>query len=231
MDASALLDLLGNGNRRRILRLLSRKPCYVTETSEYLGVSPKAVIDHLRKLEEAGLVESRVDSQRRKYFSIARNLRLEVSVSPYSFGTKSAYPASRGFDMPCCRYLSLHMTVDPETEREDVNRDGDLAALASELAQLEGLENELSMAQRWVQGRLTDVMDDLSDRFDDIGGMDGRFYAEVAAVVANGISTPERIARKIDASPEVVDDALRLLAEHEVIVRTDDGWRLVGAEE
>ncbi|WP_459839722.1 ArsR/SmtB family transcription factor, partial [Halolamina litorea] len=49
MDSAVLLNLLGNENRRRILRLLSHKSCYVTEISEYLGVSPKAVIDHLRK--------------------------------------------------------------------------------------------------------------------------------------------------------------------------------------
>jgi len=48
---------------------------------EYLDVSPKAVIDHLRKLDEAGLVESTTDDQRRKYFRIAQSLRLEVSVS------------------------------------------------------------------------------------------------------------------------------------------------------
>ncbi|RLM32686.1 ArsR family transcriptional regulator, partial [Haloferax sp. Atlit-109R] len=48
MDSAVLLDLLGNENRRRILRLLATKPCYVTEISEYLDVSPKAVIDHLR---------------------------------------------------------------------------------------------------------------------------------------------------------------------------------------
>jgi ArsR family transcriptional regulator len=232
MDSAALLDLLGNENRRRILRLLARKPCYVTEISEYLGVSPKAVIDHLRKLEEAGLVESRVDSQRRKYFSIARNLRLEVSVSPYGFGTKSAYPASRGFDMSRCRYLSLDIGLDPDAISEDGEAEGspggDLASLAGELGRLEALENELSMAQRWVQGRLTDVMDDLSEQFDDLGGMDGRFYAEVAAAVADGASAPERIARQVDASPEAVDEALRLLADHGVIERTDDGWQVAG---
>lgn len=232
MDSAALLDLLGNENRRRILRLLARKPCYVTEISDYLGVSPKAVIDHLRKLEEAGLVESRVDSQRRKYFSIARNLRLEVSVSPYGFGTKSAYPASRGFDMSRCRYLSLDVAFDPETEAESEagpSEVGDgLGSLAAELDRLEALENELSMAQRWVHGRLTDVMDELSEAFDDLGGMDGRFYAEVAAAVADGASSPERIAHQVDASPEAVDEALRLLAEHDVIDRAGDDWHVTG---
>src|SRR6056297_1299309 len=112
MDSAELLDILGNANRRRILRLLARKPCFVTEISDYLGVSPKAVIDHLRQLEEAGLVKSRTDERRRKYFYIARGFRLEVSASPYDFGTKTAYPASSALDMTSCRHLSID--VDPD---------------------------------------------------------------------------------------------------------------------
>lgn len=121
MDSAEFLDLLGNENRRRILQLLARKPCYVTEISEFLGVSPKAVIDHLRKLEEAGLVESRTDDRRRKYFSINRHIRLEVTVSPYEFGTKSAYPASTRLDLTSCRRLKIELDSDlpdPELELE-----------------------------------------------------------------------------------------------------------------
>jgi ArsR family transcriptional regulator len=220
MDSAALLDLLGNENRRRILRLLARKPCYVTEISEYLGVSPKAVIDHLRKLEDAGLVESRVDSQRRKYFSIARNLRLEVNVTPYGFGTKSAYPASRGLDFGRCRYLSLDVASSNGSDPKAVD------SLATELSHLEGLENELSMAQRWVQGRITDVMDQLSESLDGHGSIDGRFYAEVLAAMANGAETVSALSRRVDASPEMVEDALDMLAGHGVVERDGDRWSL-----
>ena len=122
MDSAALLDLLGNENRRRILRLLARKPCYVTEISEYLGVGPKAVIEHLRKLEEAGLIESHVDDQRRKYFHIARHVRLEVNVSPYGFASKSAYPANSSFDITTCRHLSLDVSWDETGELEELLR-------------------------------------------------------------------------------------------------------------
>jgi len=226
MDSAALLDLLGNENRRRILRLLARKPCYVTEISDYLGVSPKAVIDHLRKLDEAGLVESRVDSQRRKYFSIARNLRLEVNVTPYGFGTKSAYPASPGLDMSRCRYLSLDIT-----RTEEHGGDGEpaeIGALAAELDELETLENELSMAQRWVQGRLTDVMDRLSEEFDARGGLDGRFYAEVLSAMANGADTVPKLSHRIDAAPEMVEEALSVLARYDVVTQEDDRWRVAG---
>jgi len=214
MDSAVLLDLLGNENRRRILRLLARKPCYVTEISEYLGVSPKAVIGHLRKLEEAGLVESRVDEQRRKYFSIARNLRLEVNVTPYEFGAKSAYSASATLDMTGCRHLSLDVEYQDAEELEE---------LVGELERLSQLENELSMAQRWVQGRLTDVMDRLSGQF----GEDGRFYAEVVSVVADGVTTVDAVARRVDAPPELVEDALASLRELGVVERGEDGWRVV----
>jgi ArsR family transcriptional regulator len=232
MDSAALLDLLGNENRRRILRLLARKPCYVTEISEYLGVSPKAVIDHLQKLEEAGLVDSRVDERRRKYFSIARNLRLEVNVSPYEFGTKSAYSASRSLDMARCRYLSIHVEgesdeppdSDADESRSDPRqRDGELRELASELERLETLENELSMAQRWVQGQLTDVMDRISEQ---IGERDGRFYAELLSALADGAETTEAAARRVDASPEMTEDALRRLEDLGVVGHEDGRWWL-----
>ena len=233
MDSAALLDLLGNENRRRILRLLARKPCYVTEISEYLGVSPKAVIDHLQKLEEAGLVDSRVDERRRKYFSIARNLRLEVNVSPYEFGTKSAYSASRSLDMARCRYLSIHVEGESdeppdgdagESCGDSRQRDGELQELASELERLETLENELSMAQRWVQGQLTDVMDRISEQ---LGERDGRFYAELLSALVDGAETTEAAARRVDASREMTEDALNRLEDLGVVGHEDGRWRLI----
>jgi ArsR family transcriptional regulator len=222
MDSAAFLDLLGNENRRRILRLLARKPCYVTEISEYLGVSPKAVIDHLQKLEEAGLVESHVDDGRRKYFSIARNLRLEVNVSPYDFGTKSAYSASPNLDITSWRYVSIDVTsAGGRAEPDDASKG--LSALAEDLRRLERLENELSMAQRWVQGRLTETLDEISAHFE---GVDGRFYGELLRGLAGGPATPEELSHRVEAPPDVVADALEGLAAHGVVERRGDEWRL-----
>ncbi|WP_299331305.1 ArsR family transcriptional regulator [Haloplanus sp.] len=216
MDSAVLLDLLGNENRRRILRLLARKPCYVTEISEYLGVSPKAVIDHLQKLEEAGLVESHTDEQRRKYFHISRNLRLEVSVSPYGFGTKSAYPASASLDMDGqCRHVSLDAPGTADDEVDD---------LAEAFDRLQTLEDELSLAQRWVYGRITEVLDRLTDH---LGvDADSRFHAEVLAAVATGARTTEEVAEAADASPNAVRGALNTLADRGLVGRMDGEWRL-----
>lgn len=204
MDSAVLLDLLGNENRRRILRLLSHKPCYVTEISEYLGVSPKAVIDHLRKLEEAGLIESRTDDQRRKYFHISRSLRLEVTVSPYSFGAKSAYPASPNLDVTGrCPHVTIETRVTDDRES--------LAELAEEFGHLQDLDRELSLAQRWVHGRLTDVLDELDERLGTEA--ESQFFAEVLAAIAGTDGTPEAVLEEVSAAGDAVQDALRELVE------------------
>jgi ArsR family transcriptional regulator len=230
MDASALLDLLGNGNRRRILRLLSRKPCYVTEISEHLGVSPKAVIDHLGKLEEAGLIESRVDEKRRKYFHIAENIRLEVTLAPYEFGMKSAYPASPSLDLSRCQYLSI------EVSQESLRGDGvhgdddesretsaaDVASLAEELDELEDLERELSLAQRWVQGRIESVLERLDGALDSEEQID----TEVLAALAGGARTAEEVGSEIGVPPPVVEERLRRLERQDMIERDRSGWAL-----
>ncbi len=215
MDSAELLDLLGNANRRRILRLLAHKPCYVTEISEYIGVSPKAVIDHLDRLEEAGLVESRTDDRRRKYFSIARNVRLEVQVSPYEFGTKSAYPASSGLDVNSCRYLSIEVTPS--------GGDG-LDELARELRRLEELDTELSMAQRWVQGKLTEVRERIGEAVGDEN--DGRLYAEIVGELGTEPRTASTLARRLDAPTSVVEEALEALTEEGVVEERTEGWTL-----
>ncbi|QCS43437.1 metalloregulator ArsR/SmtB family transcription factor [Natrinema versiforme] len=215
MDSAALLDLLGNENRRRILRLLARKPCYVTEISEYLGVSPKAVIEHLRKLEEAGLIESRVDDQRRKYFHIARNVRLEVNVSPYGFASKSAYPANSSFDITTCRHLTLDVSWDDAGDLDD-----QLAALED----LERLENELSLAQRWVQGRLCDVLDSISENVG--AGPESRIYADLLASVRSEPKSVGELSEDIDAPREVVAELLEVMADNGVVRRTERGWEL-----
>ncbi|KZN25917.1 MarR family transcriptional regulator [Haladaptatus sp. R4] len=236
MDSAALLDILGNENRRRILRLLSHKPCYVTEISDYLGVSPKAVIDHLRKLEEAGLVESRTDDQRRKYFNISRNLRLEVDVSPYEFGMKSAYPASANLDVSSCQYLSLNVKylneqVEDDEDDEDVEQMSDteaskIADLASELNSLEELKSELSLAQRWVHGRMTSVLDSLSDAVD--GNGENRIRAEILAALAAGAETTREISREANAPEHIVENHLGSMAERGVVESDGESWTLSG---
>jgi len=222
MESAEFLDLLGNANRRRILRLLAERPCYVTEISEFLGVSPKAVIDHLQKLEDAGLIESRTDEKRRKYFSISRHIRLEVTVSPYEFGTKSAYPASSRLDISTCRQLSINL--DSDVDESDPERDpDDIVSLTEALHSVEQLENELSLAQRWAQGRITELRELLESA---VGGQNSRLLTDVLLELADGPREVESLGRALDAPPRLIEDVLEDLVADGVVVQNGHQYEL-----
>jgi len=78
-EYSSILDVLGNRNRRRILSLLRQKPCFVTELSERLTLSPKALIEHLALMEQMEILGSYLDDRRRKYYYLTRDISVEVS--------------------------------------------------------------------------------------------------------------------------------------------------------
>jgi len=78
-EYSRILDVLGNRNRRRILSLLRQKPCFVTELSERLTLSPKALIEHLALMEQMEILGSYQDDRRRKYYYLTRDFTVEVS--------------------------------------------------------------------------------------------------------------------------------------------------------
>jgi len=64
---TALFEILAEPNRRRVLDLLRERERTVGELVDGLGMSQPAVSKQLRVLREAGLVEARVDAQRRIY--------------------------------------------------------------------------------------------------------------------------------------------------------------------
>lgn len=80
VEVARLLDILGNRNRRRIIELLRQKPCFVTEISETLVLSPKAVIDHLQMMERETILSCQMDERRRKYYYLAHDILIDVSL-------------------------------------------------------------------------------------------------------------------------------------------------------
>jgi DNA-binding transcriptional ArsR family regulator len=60
-------DALADPTRRRILDLLREQPRLVGELADILGISQPGVSKQLKVLREVGLVNVRVDAQRRWY--------------------------------------------------------------------------------------------------------------------------------------------------------------------
>ena len=83
VSASAFA-VLAEPNRRRILDLLRERERPVGELVDALSVGQPAVSKHLRVLRDAGVVEARVDAQRRLYRVRVEPLReIDAWLAPY----------------------------------------------------------------------------------------------------------------------------------------------------
>jgi DNA-binding transcriptional ArsR family regulator len=67
MGTAAVLEVLAEPSRRRILDLLVEGERPVGDLVASMGITQPAVSKHLRVLRDAGLVEVRPDAQRRLY--------------------------------------------------------------------------------------------------------------------------------------------------------------------
>ena len=80
----AVFEILAEPNRRRVLDLLRGQEHTVGELVDALDLSQPAVSKHLRVLRDAGLVEARVDAQRRIYRLRAEPLAdVDAWLAPY----------------------------------------------------------------------------------------------------------------------------------------------------
>jgi DNA-binding transcriptional ArsR family regulator len=81
---TTVFEVLAEPHRRRILDFLLERERPVSDLVSLLRVSQPAVSRHLRVLRDAGLVEARVDAQRRLYRLRAGPLReLDDWLAPY----------------------------------------------------------------------------------------------------------------------------------------------------
>jgi DNA-binding transcriptional ArsR family regulator len=80
----SVFDVVAESSRRRLLDLLRTSERPVGDLVEQLGLSQPAVSKHLRILREAGLVEARVDAQRRLYRVRPESLQaIDEWLAPY----------------------------------------------------------------------------------------------------------------------------------------------------
>lgn len=82
MDIEVILDVMGCKTRRDILNLLTQEPRFVSEISKELEIGQKAIIEHLKAMEELGLLRSsfqKIERGRpRKYYDISQKIEIQI---------------------------------------------------------------------------------------------------------------------------------------------------------
>ena len=88
-DPDKIFLALKSDTRRKILSMLASEPMYLTQLAFSLKLGQQAIFRHLQLLEEAGLLDSDFkdagQGAPRRYYQIARAVRVEVQISPEMF--------------------------------------------------------------------------------------------------------------------------------------------------
>jgi ArsR family transcriptional regulator len=197
-DLSRLLDILGNRNRRRIIELIRDKPCFVTEISERLMISPKAVIDHLQMLEEASILAFRHDDRRRKYYYLAHDINIQVHLN------------------------REHQGLIPLVLNQDQKFIISLLKLWQMISSREQLTLRLEELEREIDQQIGEVL-----RQGRLAGS-GDTHLMVAVALAHGARTTQEIAHLTNLQVSQVQGAMDELVEQGIACRTGSSFRLRG---
>lgn len=89
VDMEAILDVMGCKTRRDIINLLREEPMFVSEISNELNIGQKAIIEHLRAMEEIGILNSSfkkiVRGRPRKYYNLPNEVNVHITINKNSF--------------------------------------------------------------------------------------------------------------------------------------------------
>lgn len=84
IDIEDIFDVMGCKTRRDIINLLKDEPMFVSEISNELNVGQKAIIAHLRAMEEMGILNSSykkiMRGRPRKYYDLHHDLTINITI-------------------------------------------------------------------------------------------------------------------------------------------------------
>ncbi|MDR3223314.1 MAG: ArsR family transcriptional regulator [Methanobrevibacter sp.] len=88
LDMEDILDVMGCRTRREIITLLREEPRFVSEISKKLKIGQKAIIEHLKSMEEMGILESSfkkvVRGRPRKYYDLPNDFSISITITENS---------------------------------------------------------------------------------------------------------------------------------------------------
>ncbi|MFX0094208.1 MAG: ArsR/SmtB family transcription factor [Candidatus Hodarchaeota archaeon] len=119
IDVDTWLDILGNAYRRKILRMLSFKPMYPQELARVLGVTPRAVINHLDQLEKLGIV----DRKERKRKQGGRDLHVFQLPQKAFFSFEISNPSCFTVKYAKSKWQPVRWDDEPQQDQIDIKKD------------------------------------------------------------------------------------------------------------
>ena len=161
VNSDALLDILGNDTRRKILAILSEGPMYFNQLAKEIGIGQQAVIRHMRALERSGLIEAYAEKSKygapdRKYYRLNSSFVLTISLSEDNFTIANKKIVESRLKESREHYKAFDAT--PEENGEALHHLQDsLKKVEQEIAVLEYRLNDLYALKQLILSRLHQI--------------------------------------------------------------------------
>ncbi|HOM96371.1 MAG TPA: ArsR family transcriptional regulator [Methanofastidiosum sp.] len=211
-----IFDILGNQTRRMILEMLATSPCYTTEIAERLEVGQKAINEHLKIMQDLGLIDLFILKQKRgsprKYFKIKDNIRMELFVAPRVFDA-SIKTEEIDLDSIFERY--------PEYKKfyDDIKFDSDIRIIGRLKENLDYLKNELveiDNAKAFIERSISELKEKILTTVDDLnlGEKEKKILIEI---VLKELYSPQKISESLNLELDEVVDSIKIFRERGVL--------------
>lgn len=211
-----IFDILGNQTRRMILEMLATSPCYTTEIAERLEVGQKAINEHLKIMQDLGLIDLFILKQKRgsprKYFKIKDNIRMELFVAPRVFDA-SIKTEEIDLDSIFERY--------PEYKKfyDDIKFDSDIRIISRSKENLDYLKNELieiDNAKAFIERSISELKEKILTTIEDLnlGEKEKKILIEI---VIKELYSPQSISESLNLKLDEVIDSIKTLRERGVL--------------
>lgn len=214
--AEEIFDILGNQTRRMILEMLATSPCYTTEIADRLEIGQKAINEHLKIMQELGLIDLFVLKQKRgsprKYFKIKDNIRMELFVAPRVFDASIK-----------TEEIDLESIFDryPEYKKfyDDIKFDSEIRIIGRLKENLDYLKRELGEidnAKAFIEKSISEVKEQILTAVEDLN-LKEKDKKVLIEIILKENYTPQDIANSLHLEIEEVIDSMKTLREKNVL--------------
>ncbi len=211
-----IFDILGNQTRRMILEMLATSPCYTTEIAERLEIGQKAINEHLKIMQDLGLIDLFILKQKRgsprKYFKIKDNIRMELFVAPRVF---DASFKTEVIDMESIferypEYKSFY---------EEIKFDSEIRIIGRLKENLDYLKNELveiDNAKAFIERSISEVKETILNTIEELNLKEKEKKVLIEIILKEFYSTKD-IANSLNLELAEVVDSIKILKEKGVL--------------
>ncbi len=217
MDVDKILDALGNESRRRIVELLATKPCYITEISYSLRMAPKVVLEHLEKLERAGIVKS-FEIGRRRYYCINKSFGIEILVSPHRF-------KANVFEIRNGEVLNIVKELEELLKTVEDMRDDSISSIYRALTKFNEIQSKFLMIQSVLAAKFNRFAERLLEEINRC--IEDDLEKLVMIALTKGFRTTAEIADCFKIPYKDVERVLNVLMSKGFVKKMGDLWVIV----